>query len=476
MLAARLCEREFACADLGHALRRKRAVEISLSMGKKPRASLPAQNDGDWKRTKRTYEFLSNEHVSHGRLLSGHVAQTARRAAAYEEVLAVQDTTFLRYERSRKLEGLGRISGSDAHQGMCVHSALVVGWADRQVLGVANQQVWSRPPARRPKRETPGARKRRSRESEKWLRGVQEVNEALRTDEGEGPRITHVMDREGDTFEVLELADELQDDYVVRAARNRLLDELDDETSRYSLSEVRQAPMLFEDTLRLPRRSGRRKRAERDAHVQVRTLCVTLRPPKNRDRLGESLRTNLVAVLEPAPPEGEEPIEWFLLTSHPIDTREQVLEVIARYAARWLIEELHMGIKTGCAHEQRQLQSARGLMNHLAMSTVVAWVLMRLRDLARRTPSPPASEVLTSSELTVLRELKPRLGTAPSTRDVFRAIAALGGFLGRKADGEPGWRTLWRGYEELQATVRGYETALRMHSIGSRKGDELRER
>ena len=37
----------------------------------------------------------------------------------------------------------------------------------------------------------------------------------------------------------------------------------------------------------------------------------------------------------------------------------------------------------------------------------------------------------------------------PSIREFTRMVAALGGFLGRKSDGNPGTQTLWRGLQRL---------------------------
>ncbi|MBL8817096.1 MAG: hypothetical protein JNL58_13795, partial [Planctomyces sp.] len=34
-----------------------------------------------------------------------------------------------------------------------------------------------------------------------------------------------------------------------------------------------------------------------------------------------------------------------------------------------------------------------------------------------------------------------------------------GGHLGRKSDGEPGWITVWRGFEKLMLIVRGANLA-----------------
>jgi len=45
--------------------------------------------------------------------------------------------------------------------------------------------------------------------------------------------------------------------------------------------------------------------------------------------------------------------------------------------------------------------------------------------------------------------------------EFFRQLAMLGGFLGRKHDGEPGWQTIWRGYQKLHQTMIGIQLAQR---------------
>lgn len=43
--------------------------------------------------------------------------------------------------------------------------------------------------------------------------------------------------------------------------------------------------------------------------------------------------------------------------------------------------------------------------------------------------------------------------TPPSLNDVVRLIAQVGGFLGRKGDGEPGAKTIWRGIDQVFAAA-----------------------
>ena len=50
--------------------------------------------------------------------------------------------------------------------------------------------------------------------------------------------------------------------------------------------------------------------------------------------------------------------------------------------------------------------------------------------------------------------------SVPSLSEAIRMIAKLGGFLGRKSDGEPGTETLWRGLLRLDGMAEGWRLAL----------------
>ena len=160
-------------------------------------------------------------------------------------------------------------------------------------------------------------------------------------------------------------------------------------------------------------------------------------------------------VWEPAPPENEAPVEWFLFTTEPVDTEENVLAVVDHYRARWRIEELFKALKTGCAFEKRQLESFEALINALAIFLPLAWRLLHLRSQSAENPDAPATSLLDPDELEVLRRKARRpLPPEPTRRDVLLAIAALGGHL--KHNGEPGWQTIGKGLEHLLAMVEGY--------------------
>ena len=155
-----------------------------------------------------------------------------------------------------------------------------------------------------------------------------------------------VADSESDIYECLaEPRGPLH--YLVRACQERALV---DANGQHLREAVLAAAVLYEvDVLVRPRTAltaaeERRRRQSRDkrmAHVEVRARTVTLRPPWRFDRKLAAVTVNVVLVREVNPPPGEEPIEWVLLTTLPMDTPEQVRTIVAYYCVRWSIETGH---------------------------------------------------------------------------------------------------------------------------------------
>jgi len=398
--------------------------------------------------------LLSNPKVEHDDILSGHIDRTVERCLGRSAVLVVQDTTTLSYTQHRAARGLGPVNDSEGARGYLAHTALAVSVDSHEVLGVLDQHVWVRAVRKVTQDESCVARKKRRRESEHWAAAQRRVGK-LFEGQAKRPRVIATFDREGDIFEAFEALDELGHSFVIRATRNRLVDS-DGEDREYSLDAVERAPIIAHYTIDVPARPGR---ATRVAQMEVRATSLAIRPPRNRGRHGESIRLNLVAAIERQAPEGVEPLVWYLVTQEPIATEADVLAVVRAYEARWIIEELHMGMKTGCSTEERQLGTVHALQNFLAFATVVAWQMLCLRDAARRLEPVRADQVLTPLQVTVLCGLRPRLTADCLAAEALRAIAMMGGFMGRKGDGNPGWRTLWAGFEKLLMAEKGFLVA-----------------
>ena len=151
-------------------------------------------------------------------------------------------------------------------------------------------------------------------------------------------------------------------------------------------------------------------------------------------------------------------LEWLLLTTRPVESLDQALEIIAWYTRRWIVEEFHKAWKTGCRAEQRQLEEADRLVPLLGALAIVAVRLLGLRDAARRDGAAPADVPETTIRILAAKLQQPA-ECFTTNRDFLRGVARLGGFLARKSDGEPGWQTIWKGWFVLMILVEGYELA-----------------
>jgi hypothetical protein len=446
-------QRAFGGAELGHGARTRRAVEVAAALVVSPSSSLPKACGGAG--AKRAYEFLSNAEVTHSGLLSGPVKDTQAACAKERSILLVQDTTAPSFGGRVRRDGLGPINDSPSAQGMLVHTCLALAESGR-VLGVLEQEVWSRPTTKRSRNETPTQRRKRSRESERWSRVARTAHERL-VSHGVAAKVIHVADREGDIFELFEQLDALEDSFVIRATYDRRTTKGDGEARTYSLSEAESAPIFVCKQVDVPARGGKPSRV---ARLAIRAARVEVLPPKNRGRQGASVWMNVVIVEELEPPSEKDALRWNLLTREPIETGEDLLRIVDCYARRWTIEDFHMGLKTGCALEERQLESFDALANFLAIASAIAVHALQLRDAARAPEPRPASEVLTPIQLKLLRHAHPRLPERCTAQEALRAVAVLGGFFDTSKKARPGWRTLYGGMQRLLEREAGYLRAL----------------
>jgi hypothetical protein len=166
---------------------------------------------------------------------------------------------------------------------------------------------------------------------------------------------------------------------------------------------------------------------------------------------------NVVHVFELGSPPGEPRVEWVLLTSEPIETKQDVENIVRGYRVRWVIEEYFKAVKTGCAFESRQLESAQTLEALLGYTLLVAYALLLMRSLSRQERDEPATVLLSPTQLKILQLKVKKLPREPTVRQALLAVAGMGGHL--KNNGDPGWRTLSKGWSKLLALEEGYELA-----------------
>jgi hypothetical protein len=442
-------EEEFGRARLPDRRLIVRCCEVARALYARPQSNLP-QACGSRVRTKATYRFFQNPRVTMNGVLQSHYEATARRMAGERVVLAVQDTTSLNYSTHPATEMLGPISTQEGVIGLLVHSTLAFNTAGTP-LGLLQVQSWTRAPEERGKRHRRYELALEAKESVRWLRSLQALEGVQAS--CPGVRLVSVGDREADMHELFAWATEKENRpaLLVRAERKRLL--ADGQGGLWE--HVFAQPVAGELAVKVPRR---RTRAARVARLEVRFAGVVVKAPKRKPGLG-AVKVWAVTAREVPPPGVAEPLEWMLLTTLPVDNLEQAVEKLRWYTGRWGIEVFHRVLKSGCQIETRQLAGADGLEACLAIDMVVAWRIYYLTKLGRETPEVPCTVYFEEHEwkaLMVYVTRKPLPASPPSLRQALRMTAQLGGFLGRKGDGEPGTETLWRGLQRLDDIAEMY--------------------
>ena len=446
----RWAERHFGQVELGDRRRTCRATRVAAHMARHPAASIPEQS-GNWSETKASYRLFGEEDVTFEALSSQHWAMTRELAGKHERVLLIQDTSCLDFSRHTAAKGLGPI-GDNKGRGFMVHSTLAVhpeGSGD--VLGLAYQMLFCRQAT--PAKETRTERKRRDRESEIWRTSVREVGASP-----SGVQWIHVCDRYADDFETYETCRDTGVDFVIRVAQDR----------RSAIGQEALAPSgrLLPLARSLPAAGGktmwlrhRPTRQARWAKLLVAFAPVRVFPPRLGNRKAEPLACWVVRVWEVDPPEGQEPIEWVLLTSVATKDLEMALTIASWYSLRWLIEEYYKCLKTGCRAEKRQLGESERLRACIGLLAVVAVRLLQLKQQAKTNPDRPAAGYVPKGHVQVLAAYLNRPVKGWTIREFWREVARLGGFLARKSDGEPGWQTVWRGWQKLDLMTIGADLA-----------------
>jgi hypothetical protein len=443
-------QNEFGFAQLGDQRRNKRLVSIAKHLAASPGGTLP-QAFPEWAELKAAYRFFGQRGVSFERVLSPHVERTRQSCRHPGEYLLIEDTTLLDYSGHGSAAGLGVI-GDGGGRGFELHSSLAVrveAWSLEQrpegtVMGLFHQEC--RAPRPIAPDETRAERLSRWRKSQQWAAGIKQAGRPP-----EGSRWIYVADRESDIYEVIEGCQQHGVDLVIRACQDRRLAE---DAGRLKQA-VAAAAVLGRTTVELRARAGQ---PARTAIVEVRTVRVNLdgtwRPGRRRAPLPD---VGVVEIRENPAPEGvKEPLHWTLLTSLACATWAQAQQVVGYYTARWWIEEYHKALKSGVRVEESQLERADRLESLIAVLAVVAVRLLNTKMLARSRPE--SFEAASGFGPQMLAILENKLGPPKggwTNRNVIRYVARIGGFIGRKGDGEPGWQTIWRGWQRLMWMCEG---------------------
>lgn len=402
--------------------------------------------------------------------MRGHVGSTVERIKEFKTVLAIQDTSYLNFTDHKKTTGLGMISKYsnksskiNTNTGLAMHTSFAVN-IEGLPLGILDQNIYARkslPEGKRNTKFTPIEEK----ESIRWINTLKQTNELACKSQ---VQIVTICDREGDFYELFEYGRQIQAPLLVRAAADRNINKF----GAYACgkfeklwSVVHALPNSGTIEVEIPARD---QKAARKLQLETRFGSITMNPPRQHIRKRTEVLPDIhlyaVNVVERNPPDGEEALEWMLLTDIQINSFEDAVEKVNWYCLRWRIEVFHKILKSGLKVEKCRLQSADRLVRYLTIMSIIAWRIYWLTLIARTNPDLPCTAFVCEDEWKVLyskiKKTKSFPKKPPRIGEVVKWIASLGGFLGRKGDGEPGVITLWRGWKRLCDLSDGWNLAM----------------
>ncbi len=445
-------QQQFADCQLGDKRRTKRLIKMAKQVADNPSASFPEQMER-WGDLKAAYRLFDQDDVTFEGIARPHWNQTKQPPPG--RYLVLDDTTELDFGIHRDIDGLAP-TGNGGGRGFLLHNGLLVRAENQDIVGVAGQAIHYRQP--KPKKENDSQRLKRERESKVWGEVIDDVGRPP-----EDVEFVHVCDRGADNFEVFCHLLDQRSDWVVRASTlHRVILTPDEE--RMPLREyLKTLPLAGSYELEV---RSRKNQPARTAKLEVRFGSLKMPTPAHKSPYVKALNPKpiemwVVEVREVDAPKGVEPIKWVLYTSLLIQTFDDAWMVIEYYEARWLIEEYHKALKTGCRVTKRGLGKAPRLEAMTGLMSVVAVRLLQLKSVARSDPDRPAQRIVPRLWLAMLKAARKNLRRVYDLTigQFYRELAKLGGFLGRKCDGDPGWITIWRGWEKLNMLIRGAELA-----------------
>jgi hypothetical protein len=445
-------QQQFSRCQLGDQRRTRRLVRLAEQVVSHPSGGFPEQTE-TWADLKAAYRLLDRAEVTFQSIAGAHWQQTRYRSAG--RYLVLGDTTELDFGIHRDIPGLG-FTGNGGGWGFLLHSGLLVAAEGEEIFGLAGQTIYYRKPL--PKKENATQRLQRERESGVWGEVIDAVGRPAPDVE-----LVHVLDRGADNFEVYCHCLAQQVDWVVRVTQRARKIVKPDGTCMPLKEYIGTLPLGGRYELSLRARPGQ---AARTASLQVRHGALQVPPPAHQSPYVRHvnpapIKMHVIQVREVDAPAGTEPIEWVLLTSLVVEDFEDAWAVIGYYEKRWLIEEWHKALKTGCRVTERQLKTKQRLEAMVGLLSVVSVRLLQLKSAARTEPDCPARRIIPRRWIILLTAIrkhsKPK--NALTAGQFYRELAKIGGFIGRTSDGDPGWLTLWRGWQKLYLMVRGAELA-----------------
>jgi hypothetical protein len=393
---------------------------------------------------KAVYRMLSNKRFDIENVKTTYAASTVERIEACESVLLIQDTTEVNLNGHKKTSGLGYCD--EYNLGILTHSCMAI-TPDGIPLGILNQISYTRP-ERKNESGTHDQKKLRpieEKESYRWIESLEAAHAIL----PKAVNALFICDREGDFYEFYARGAEKNCKLLIRLVHNRVIQE-----HQKSLDYLRALPGVGSVVVDIPRDTRNGNRA-RKATLDVSYSLITFKKPARRRELHlpSEITATGIHIIEKDPPDGVEPIEWFLATTENVSSFEDAVAMLRNYVQRWKIERFHYVLKQGCGVEKAQERTFERQSSMIFLYSIIAIYIMTLQFLSRVEPAIKCDVLFQEEEWKILYCAANKTPAAPdepySLKEAVRFLGKLGGFAGSPSDGAPGAKVIWRGLKIL---------------------------
>ncbi len=453
---------EFGGAPLGDKRLSARLVKSADLLAGYPGHKINANSASDTTAISAFYRLIempSESAVTVANILAPHRERTICRMRGQTTVLAIQDGTDLNFTTRPGCDGLQVIGTNQTRAtalGLHMHATLAVTETGLP-LGVL-RLGFDAAAKRAPKAES-------RRKTERWLDAFADAGAAVREIGGK-TRVISVCDREADCFEMFDaqrrtprvaVLVRAKHDRVLGPGRAKLFATMSggapDERVEIEIDGLVARP-------KSSRKKARPARRKRLASCELRFRHVTL-PATAAMEGTEPIAVCGVHVVETAPPEDEDPVQWFLLTSLDVRTAGDAADIVGFYLQRWKIEDWFRVLKSGCRVEHLLFRTADRLQRAVAINAVIAWRIMLMTLLGRQVPDCDPDLMFTDAELAFLHDYALAFGLAEPQRlgDAVALVAHLGGYRNRKHDPDPGNQIMWHGQTRMTSATLGHQIA-----------------
>lgn len=409
------------------------------------------------KQDKRTI-FFSNPKILSEQLINPHYKQTVQRIqdSDVEYILAIQDQMRLNFTKHKAKTDLGSIgkSGKTIQYGLIQHSVLSV--TDRnEPLGLLDVSYFDYDDI-----DTSTSRDKRAIEDKAnkfWINALKNMRQRLGNTQ---KRIITVADREGDFYEFLHCLIAENEEFVIRSQHNRILGERYEKNGEKLREKLESVPILGSMQVEI---QDVNSREIKEITLFLKATQVTLPIPKKmpKDSINENGYTSITLNVIQA---YDEEHEWILLTKLPMDTLDQIKNIVTIYKSRWHIEDYHKVLKTGYQVDEIYLHTSKeAIKKLLILSSISACRLYWLIYIGRAEASIKADQLFEEFEWKAIYVYfnEPIPNECPSVSEVMLKIARMGGYKDNKWANPPGIKTIWIGYQQFTVAAQMYRNMSR---------------